>query len=302
MRLHNFFYLIKEGGRNIFSNKLMSFASIGVLVACFLLIGGAVLLSLTVNNMVEYVENQNEVVAFLEDDTTDEDIEIIRLALQDIDNIGQITFTSRKDALESEKARAGEFASLYEGLEGSENPLPDSYIVQVKELVLLDDTVEQIRKIRGVEKVIAQTDVASILSGLKTSVNYAGAGVVIILVAVSIVIIVNTIKLTVFSRRREINIMKYVGATDGFIRLPFLIEGLLIGLLAAIFAFLILGAGYTYLLQWADESYSEHLGVVLSSAVNFRDIALYMFVGFAAIGMFIGTIGSGMFVRRYLKV
>lgn len=301
MRLHNVTYLLKEGGRNIFSNKLMSFACIGVLVACFLLIGSAVLLSLTVNNVVEYVENQNEVVAFLDDDATADDIKVIELALNSLDNIGQITFVSKEEALESEKVKAGEYSQIFDGLE-KDNPLPASYTIQIKDLSMLEDTVDDILAIDGIQKVNAQTQVASILAGLKTTVNYAGMGIVLILIAVSVVIITNTIKLTVFSRRKEINIMKYVGATDGFIRMPFLVEGMLIGLIAAVFAFLILGFSYTYLLQWAGEQYSEYIGVLLSSAVNFRDIALYIFVGFAAIGMFIGTVGSGVFVRKYLKV
>lgn len=301
MRFHNITYLLKEGGRNIFSNKLMSFACIGVLVACFLLIGSAVLVSITINNLVTYVESQNEVVAILEEDTTEDDIDIIGLTLQNMDNVGRVTFQPKEEALELKKIQAAEYGGIFEGLE-DDNPLPDSYVIQVRELDVLDDTVREIRAVSGVEKVIAHTEVASILSSVKDTVNYAGSGVVLILIVVSIVIITNTIKLTVFSRRKEINIMKYVGATDSFIRMPFLVEGMLIGLLAAIFAFVILGVGYTYLVRWAGENYSGQLGILFNSAVNFIDIAWFIFALFAAIGIFIGTIGSGAFVRKYLKV
>lgn len=301
MKLHNFTYLLKEGGRNIFSNKLMSFACIGVLVACFLLIGSAVLLSLTVNNVVRYVENQNEVVAFLEDDVTEDDISVISLALKNIDNIGQVTFESKEEAAESHKATMGDRAYELEGLDIN-IAYPNSFIIQVRELSQLAETVSEIKEIDGIEKVNSQDEVAAILSGLKTAVNYAGTGIVLILVAVSVVIITNTIKMTVFSRRKEINIMKYVGATDGFIRMPFLVEGMLIGLIAATLAFLVLGFSYTYILQWAGLNYGQYIGVVLNSAVNFRDVGPYIFVDFAAIGMFIGVVGSGIFVRRYLKV
>lgn len=301
MRFHNFIYLLKQGGRSIFSNKLMSFASIGVLVACFLLIGGAVLTSLSVGNIVQYVENQNEVVAFLEDGVTEDDRTVISLAINNLDNIGKVEFISKEEALEKERQAAGEFASLWDGLEDS-NPYPDAYIIQIRDISLMEETVEEIVNISGVDKVNAQTDVAAILGGLRTTVNYAGAVVVIILIVVSVIIITNTIKLTVFSRRREINIMKYVGATDSFIRMPFLVEGMLIGLIAAILAFLMLGVFYTYLLQWAGENYGMQLGVILNSAVQFGDVALYIFSGFAAIGCFIGAMGSGVFIRRYLKV
>jgi cell division transport system permease protein len=300
MRLHNITYLLKEGGRNIFHNKLMSFACIGVLVACFLLIGSAVLVSVTFNNMVSYVENQNEAMVFLEKNVTEDDISMVGLDLQDMENVGEITFVSKEEALENAKAAAGENAALFEGFDVS--PLSDSYVVQVKDLTLLEETVEEIREVQGVRKVNAQTEVARILTGVRTTINYAGAGVVALLVIVSVVIITNTIKLTVFSRRKEINIMKYVGATDNFIRMPFLVEGMLIGLLAAVFAFLALGFSYTYLLQWAGENYGQYISVILSSAVNFRDVAVYIFGIFAAVGVFIGTVGSGVFVRRYLKV
>jgi cell division transport system permease protein len=301
MRLHNVTYLLKEGGRNNFHNKLMSFACIGVLVACFLLIGSAVIISLTVTNVVRYVENQNEAVAFLEPNVTEDDISVIGLALGEMDNIGQITFASKAEVLASEVAQYGEEAYLLDGFEDS-NPYPDQYTIQVKELGKLAETVAAIEDIQGVRKVNSQTDVATVLAGVRTTINYAGAGVVALLIIVSVVIITNTIKLTVFSRRKEINIMKYVGATDSFIRMPFLVEGMLIGLIAAVFAFLILGFSYTYLLQWAGENYGLYLAVILQSAVNFWDVAVYIFAIFAIVGICIGTAGSGVFVRRYLKV
>lgn len=285
------------------SNKLMSFAGIGVLVACFLLIGSAVLVSVTVNNLVKYVEGQNEVVVFLDDGATAKEVEDIGTTLQSLENISQITYRSKADALELEKANAGEYAGLFDDLE-EDNPLPDSYIIQVQALDLMEDTAAAIKKVDGVQKVIAQTDVADILSALKNAVNYAGLVVVGILIVVSIVIITNTIKLTVFSRRKEINIMKYVGATDMFIRMPFLVEGMLIGVLAAVLAYSILGIGYTYLLNWTHEHFEEQtmIALVLNSAVSFREISLLILGGFSAIGIFIGTIGSGTFVRKYLRV
>lgn len=302
MRLHNVTYLLKEGGRNIFSNKLMSFACIGVLVACFLLIGSAFLLSLTVSNVVEYVENQNEIVAFLDDGVTTRQAEEIGNQLRELENVSRITFVSKSDGLEKEKVKVeDDFRGLYDGLE-DDNPLPDKYDIQIKQPLILDETIEEINAIPGVSKVLAQTDVTSALAGLKKAVNYSGACVIIILVAVSVVIITNTIKLTVYSRRKEINIMKYVGATDSFIRMPFLVEGMLIGMIAATAAFLLLGVGYTYLLRWAAEQHGDFLGIVLTSTVDFRTVALQIFLGFAAIGVFIGTVGSGVFVRKYLKV
>ena len=302
MRLHNFGYLIKEGARNIFSNKLMSFACIGVLVACLLLIGGSVLLMLNVNQVVGVVEDQNEIVAYLSEGMSSDDVQVLDLSLNGMDNILQVRFVTKSEALAELKAQTGGSAILFEGLEGDENPLLDRYILRLDDLSKLEETVKKISTLDGIEKVEAQPEVAKILTGLKRVVAVSGAGIVLILVVVTIVIITNTIKLTVFSRRKEINIMKYVGATDVFIRMPFLVEGMLIGLIAAVLAFLILGFSYTYLLQWAGENYSNYIGIVVNNAIDFRDIALHLLGGFCTLGVFIGVAGSGVFVRRYLKV
>jgi len=302
MRLHNFTYLLKEGARNVVSNKLMSLASIGVLMACLLLIGSATLFSLNVNSIVRYVEQQNEVVAFLEADLTREDVQVLELTLGQMDNILETTYISKDAALEQQKADIGpEFEGLLDGLE-DDNPLLDRFILRVGDPSRIENTVAALRATDGILKVNAATEVSYILAGLKQAVTVAGMTIVAILVVVSVVIITNTIKLTVFSRRKEINIMKYVGATDLFIRMPFLVEGMLIGLLAATLAFLMLGYGYTYLLEWIGENYAVQLPLVIDNAIDFWEFAPQLLAGFAGLGVFIGVVGSGVFVRKYLKV
>jgi len=302
MRLHNFTYLLKEGARNVVSNKLMSLASIGVLMACLLLIGSATLFSLNVNSIVRYVEQQNEVVAFLEADLTREDVQVLELTLGQMDNILETTYISKDAALEQQKADIGpEFEGLLDGLE-DDNPLLDRFILRVGDPSRIENTVAALRATDGILKVNAATEVSYILAGLKQAVTVAGMTIVAILVVVSVVIITNTIKLTVFSRRKEINIMKYVGATDLFIRMPFLVEGMLIGLLAATLAFLMLGYGYTYLLGWIGENYAAQLPIVVDNAIDFWEFAPQLLAGFAGLGVFIGVVGSGVFVRKYLKV
>jgi len=302
MRLHNFTYLLKEGARNVVSNKLMSLASIGVLMACLLLIGSATLFSLNVNSIVRYVEQQNEVVAFLEEDLTREDVQVLELTLGQMDNILETTYISKDAALEQQKADIGpEFEGLLDGLE-DDNPLLDRFILRVGDPSRIENTVAALRATDGILKVNAATEVSYILAGLKRAVAVAGMTIVAILVVVSVVIITNTIKLTVFSRRKEINIMKYVGATDLFIRMPFLVEGMLIGLLAATLAFLMLGYGYTYLLEWIGKNYAVQLPIVIDNAIDFWEFAPQLLAGFAGLGVFIGVVGSGVFVRKYLKV
>jgi cell division transport system permease protein len=302
MRLHNLAYLFRQGAKNIFHNKLMSFACIGVLIACLLLIGAALLFTMTVNNMAEDIENQNEVVVFLDPALSTRDIEAVDITMRATPNILDARYVPKEQGLEAQKERMGEFGTLLAGLEGAENPLPDKYILRIDDSSLIEQTLEEVGDIEGVEYVSASIEVAQILAGLKTTVYYAGAIVVIILIIVSLVIITNTIKLTVFSRRREINIMKYVGATDSFIRLPFLVEGMLIGLIAAALAFLMLGFGYTYLLNWAKENYMQYFSLILENAIVFRDVALYIMTGFSSVGVFIGVAASGIFVRKHLRV
>ncbi len=298
MRLHNFGYLVKEGARSVVRNKLMSFACIGVLVACMLLIGGAAMLSLNVTAMVGFVEEQNEVSIFLEDWLTPSDLEMMELELGSMGNIARSTFVSKEEALEELMLQD---PVMFGGLE-EDNPMPNKFIVQIDDLARIEDTVAKLREMEGVEKVNANTDVASMLVTVRKAIAYSGAVIVAILLVVSVVIITNNIKLTIYSRRREINIMKYVGATDTFIRMPFLVEGVLIGLLSAIMAFLILGFGYTYLIAWIGEKFSAFLGPIFGRAIDFWSIAHYIFGAFATMGVFIGAVGSGIFVRKHLRV
>jgi len=302
MRIHNFAYLFQGGVRNIFNNKLMSFACIGVLVACLLLIGSAVLFTITVNNMASEVERQNEVVVFLDLAITPAQASNVDIRINEIENIIYARFISREQGLQDEIRNLGDFGHLLEGLEGANNPLPDKYILRIGDSSIIEETVEQINAIAGVDHVSASVEVARILTAIRNTVYYAGATVVLILIVVSLVIITNTIKITVYSRRREINIMKYVGATDSFIRLPFLVEGMMIGLIAALVAFIMLGVGYTYLVGFATDRYGAYFALVVNNFVEFQDIALEILLGFSAIGIAIGMVASGFFVRKHLRV
>ncbi|MCL2579908.1 MAG: permease-like cell division protein FtsX [Oscillospiraceae bacterium] len=299
MRLHNIGYLMREGGKNVVRNRLMSFACIGVLVACMLLIGGAAMVALNVNAMINFVEDQNELVVYLEEWATPEDVAVFDITLDGIPNIAHYTFVSRHESLEWLIAENEE---LYLDLLGDENPLLDMYIISVANLEQMSQTVTQLEDMRVVERVNYAGDVATILVTVRQAVAYSGMIVVGILIVVSLVIISNNIKLTIYARRKEINIMKYVGATDAFIRMPFLVEGIIIGLTSAVAAFLILGFGYTYLLAWLGEEFGGLVGPLFERAVDFWDISRYVFGAFAGLGVFIGIVGSTSFVKRYLKV
>ena len=258
MSLGSIKYLVGEGARNIRANRQMSIASIGVLVACMLLIGAAVLFSLNADAVMGYIESQNDVVVFVKDKASDKEAEGLGDTLMEVDNVASVRYISKKEALEGQMEKLGNSSYLMDALM-EDNPLPATYYVKVKDLELLSATVEEIQDLDLVLDVNSPTDMAATLVGIKKAVNLGGLAIVAILGAVSILIVSNTIKLTVFNRRREISIMKYVGATDSFIRLPFLVEGVIIGLCSALLAFGLLWVGYYYLLDWMSTGTSSWL-------------------------------------------
>lgn len=351
MNMGSIRYLFSEGFRSLRANRQMAFATIGILVACMLLIGGALLFTMNINSVMGYVKGQNEVVAFVEDpvlpdeaqiseeedrdessqssDSSAEDDEIpggeltkqddelsdqaksylteeqrraqIEAELLRIENIESYVYVSKAEALGEQMEQLGESAFLLEGLT-DDNPLPGSFRIRIKELELLSDTKEKLEAIDGIYQVNASTDVVSVLLDINTGVNVGGVLIVAILACVSVIIISNTIKVTVFNRRKELAIMKLVGATDVFIRFPFMIEGMLIGLLSAIFSFGLLWVGYEYVVRWVEQSQSSWMMLLSASIIPFASIAWAMLGGFVIAGLAFGAAGSMFFVGRHLRV
>ncbi len=302
MKGSSFGYLVKEGAKNIYVNRLMSFASIGTLVACMLLIGSFLLLSMNVNQIVGYVEKQNEVIAFLKDDVSDEEVEQIDGQIAQIDNIYDSMYLDKEAVLKEQQAALGESALLLEGLEGDQNPYPPTYRMKVRDLSQLSTTVMKLKAIDGVINVVAPDGVAEVVTSLKNAVSMSGMFIVGILLVVSLVIIANTIKVTVFNRRKEINIMKYVGATDSFIRLPFFVEGFLLGLLSALISFGLLWVGYDYIMNVISQNESAWILQAYQNMIPFAEVRYRMLAWFLSGGIGIGVFGSMFFVNRYLKV
>lgn len=294
-------YLLGEGVRSMRENRQMSIASVGVLMACMLLIGAAVLFSVNMNALMGYVKNQNEIVAYVDLNATIEQIASLETQIEDMDNISSYVYISKEQALEESMQDLGSSAYLLDGLI-DDNPLPASFRIKVGDLERLTETVAALEETPLVYQVNAATDVVTVLLDISKGVNTGGLVIVAILAAVSILIIANTIKVTVFNRRREISIMKYVGATDAFIRIPFLVEGVIIGMISAVLAFGLLWVAYEYVLNWLGGSQSSWLLMVLESMVPFGSIAFPMLGGFAGSGAAFGLIGSLFFLRRYLKV
>lgn len=301
MKVGSFGYLVKEGTHNVWANRVMSLASVGVLVACMLLIGASVLLSVNLNQVVGYMENQNEMVVYLAEDVSEQDAADTEQKLKMMGNVQAVTFVSKDEGLQQMMDYLGD-EDLYLGLQGEENPLLDSFVVKVNDLSQLDDTVSRIQQLDSIDSVAAPSDLADTVTQIKRIIYWAGLAIIAILVTVSLVIIANTIKVTVFNRRKEINIMKYVGATDVFIKFPFVVEGCILGLVSALLSYGLLWGGYTYLSSWMSENSSQWIQFLGGDIVPFSSISMTLLLGFLVGGMGIGIFGSLLFTRKYLRV
>ncbi len=294
-------YLFKEGVKNLWTNRLMTFASVGVLTACLLIVGFAMLFSQNVNSMVGYLEDQNEIVVFLEKENTEERNIEIESELRQISDLKEVIYFDRAEVFQLQKEKLGSAAALLD--EETDNPYCAYYTVKEKDLEKITDTVAAIRKIDGVKQVSFYKDFADAIVKIKDMVNLFGGAIILTLVLVSLVIIANTIRAAVFTRRKEINIMKYVGATDNFIRFPFMVEGLLLGLISAVLAFLIIWCGYGMLVNAImGSSTITFLASMMQRVLPFKEVALGLGGCFAVAGILTGMLGSVISVRSHLKV
>lgn len=299
--LNSFFYLVKQGFKNLWNNRLMSLASVGVLVSCMLLIGAAALLSVNVSSIVDAVEDQSEAIVYLEDGLDDAAIEEVRDGLIATGKVATIEFISKEDALLGMMESMGDDGMLFDAYK-KENNLPDSFRVTFDDVSDLENTVMHIEALLGVDSVSALTEVAEVITGVK-NMAYAGGMIIIgLLIAVSLMIIGNTIKITVFSRKREVNIMKYVGATNGFIRLPFIVEGITLGVVSGGLSFGIIYFAYDYLVKWVSSQTATWFGQIISELVPFSAVSQYLLIGFIGGGAFIGIFGCVAFIGKHLKV
>ncbi len=299
--LNSFFYLVKQGFKNLWNNRLMSLASVGVLVSCMLLIGAAALLSVNVSSIVDAVEDQSEAVVYLNDGLDSSSIENIRAGIISSGKVSTIEFISKEDALFSMMESLGDDGILFEAYQ-KDNNLPDSFRITFTDVSDLKDTVYYLESIEGVYSVSALTEVAEVITGIKNMAYIGGTIIIGLLIAVSLMIIGNTIKITVFSRRREVNIMKYVGATNGFIRLPFIVEGVSLGVFSGALSYGIIYFAYDYIVNWVSSQTASWFGKMISELVPFAEISQYLLIGFIGGGAFIGLFGCVAFIGKHLKV
>ncbi len=301
MRGSSFKYLVKQGIVNVWLNHLMSFASMGILTACFILVGGALLLSMNVQDLFLAVESQNEMVVYLYDETTRQQADSMSVEIEAMEGVQEVRYVSKEEALEEQKDWLGEDGSLLDGLE-DDNPLPASLRVTLLDLGRLSEIEARCKSMAGVESVSSPTYLAETLTGVERTLTVLAAIIIGILLLTSLVVIGNTVRLTVFSRRREINIMKYVGATNGFIRLPFVVEGMVIGLVAAVLAFGVLFGVYGVIGRLLSESIIPWVSAVSDGIIPFGEIWYWFAGGFLLSGCIVGAFGSWSSIKKYLRV
>ena len=302
MKFSSFKYLFRQGWNNFKGNRLMSVASVGVVTSCLILVGICGSLVLNVNSFVQYLGAQNEVVIYMKDEATLENINSINSSLEKDEDVTEFKFVSKEEALKEQMEYMGRYESLLSGYQGENNPLPASFRVHLDDLTRLEPVSMEFSAFEGVDYVSTPTELAGVLITLKNVTYYAGLAILVILVMVSMVVISNTIRLTVFARRREISIMKYVGATNGFIRLPFIVEGLLIGTISALITFAVVAGGYVYLFNYITTQATGFIAMLSMCMVPFTSIWPVMLIGFVGFGWLIGGMGSAFSMRKYLKV
>lgn len=277
----------------------MGLASVSSITAVLMILGIVLILILSINNVVLDTKTKfDEIQVFLYNDASDKEMNAIEDAAKESDGVVSVMFQSKEQALELFKEDWKEEAYLLEGLE-VDNPLPNSYIIKLKDISYANKVVNILKSMDGVEKITYYQEIIDKLMVFANYIRFGGLTIIGVLVFVSVFIISNTIKLTVTSRRREINIMKYVGATNNYIRGPFIIEGILLGLFGALISILIVYYGYGYLFESVNAKlYSLFTFYLIEPKYILSDIAIM----FATIGMGIGTLGSLVSLKRFLNV
>lgn len=290
-------YLFKEGFRNTWTNRMMSLASICVLMSCLVLIGCASMIFLNIESLLGRIEEENVVMVYIEDGTTDADITAMGETLKAIDNVKGIEFVAKETAWEEQLATMEEAQREFFTEISSDIPLPDAYKVTVDDLAYFDSTIDQIKQLDHIDTIRENKDLAKKLVTIRHGIEVIAIVIVAVLLAISVFIIQNTIKLTVYSRRLEISIMKSVGATNSFVRLPFVVEGMILGIISGVVSLGVVWAFY----EFAINQFSDLLISLGLEALKFADYALPMLGAFVLIGIITGVGGALLSMGRYLN-
>ena len=295
MSKHNFGYFVHEGLSNMFSHGFMSFAAIGITVACLLIMGTFTLVAVNANELLHTLEQENEILAYVDDTYTDAQSKALESKLEALPNVASVTYISKEEAMESFKAQYPD-EEVFQDLDPE--ILQDRYAIKVADLTKQAQTKEQVENVEGITDVNAYEEITSGFITVWNVATVVCVALIAILFIVSVFIISNTIKLTTFDRREEIAIMRMVGATNGFIRWPFVYEGFMLGFLGAVIAF-----GLQWLLYAAvARGVATNDTLQLVQIIPFQQMWLPVALTFGGAGILIGVGGSLSAIRRFLQV
>lgn len=295
MKIRTTEYFVKEVGRSLIRNNWMSFASVGTVAVSLFILGMFTMLVLNMNKMAETLESQVQINVYIKEEVNKSDIDDLKQIIEDMQGVEKVTFVDKEKAMERFKERLGEQSSILEAIEDT-NPLPDSLEVELKEPALVQSAAESIGKYEIVESAKYGQDVIEHLFDITRLIRLFGLALMVLLAGATLFIISNTIRLTVFARRKEIAIMKYVGATDWFIRWPFLLEGMVLGLFGGIIADVVLRFGYSAVVEKVYDTLAFFPLIPEQPFMNYISIAVII------VGMFIGALGSTISLKRFLEV
>ena len=296
MKLSKFGYLVKEGIRGIFLHGFMSFAAVLVTVACLVIVGSFSALVYNVNLVVEDLNKTNEIMAYVDSGLTDAEARSIGTKINQISNVHKAAFKSREKALEEFVADHQDETATFGGLVPTD--LRHRYVITLENNELMEETVKQLEKVPGIVNISAAFELAEGFTTIQNVLHIASIAVIVVLLVVSLLIISNTVKLALYDRKDEIAIMKMVGATNGFIRLPFVVEGFVLGMVGAAVAFFIEWSMYNLL----STRLAEVDQLELFTIVPFTELLWPMVATFTAAGLFVGIVGSWTSIRKFLDV
>ncbi len=296
MKYSMFGYLMGEGFKNVFKNKKSTVACLAIMCATMLIFGIFFIISKNISNAVNEIEAAQAIQVFIKDDANDDQIEELGKKINAINGVNSIKFKSKEEALNQMKETLKDKQYLLEGLD----IFPASYVVKLTDLTLSSSVQEQISKLDYVKTITSRDDTMNTLVTIGNGIKIVTGVVLVLLILISIFIIANTIKLTVHARRKEISIMKYIGATNGFIRAPFIVEGIIIGTIASMLSVLLIGLAYNTI---SNKILSSSLSKVIQfNLLGFNDLFNLIIIVYLALGIGVGILGSAMSMRKYLKV
>jgi len=290
-------YLLKEGFKSVFKHGFMSFASITILLACLIIMGSFGLLSVNIQKIITDLESQNETLAFVDENLSEDEARAIEPYILALNNVSKVEFVSREQAMDEFRATHDtDNSDIFDDIEA--DTFRHRYIVYLKDIVYISQTQEELKTIDGIADVSVELEIARGLVTVRNVVSAISVVLIVILFVVSVFVMSNTVKLTTFTRREEIAIMRMVGATNSFIRTPFVIEGLILGITGSAMAFFALWGLYKVL---CDKIMASIAGGLVD-VIPFEQLMLPVGAAFLGMGIFVGLFGGSIAIRNYLKV